>query len=94
MPLPIFIRGDDIEFSRRCNAKILSLPGICVWHEPFYKKYSEIMEDYYLLRNVLIFSFSTPQNLIEFGMRFFRNKFIRNITTWNYVALKMNMMSF
>ena len=93
MPLPIFIRGDDIEFSRRCNAKILSLPGICVWHEPFYKKYSEIMEDYYLLRNVLIFSFSTPQNLIEFGMRFFRNKFIRNITTWNYVALKMNMMA-
>lgn len=93
MPLPIFIRGDDIEFSRRCNAKILSLPGICVWHEPFYKKYSEIMEDYYLLRNVLIFAFSTPQNLIEFGMRFFRNKVIRNITTWNYIALRMNMMA-
>lgn len=93
MPLPIFIRGDDIEFSRRCNAKILSLPGICVWHEPFYKKYSEVMEDYYLLRNVLIFSFSSPQKLIAFGMRFFRHKMIRNITTWNYIALLMNKMA-
>lgn len=93
LPLPIFIRGDDIEFSRRCNAKIISLPGICVWHEPFHKKYSEIMEEYYLLRNMLIFTFSTPQNLTQFGMNFFVKKILRNIATWNYIGLAMNKMA-
>ncbi|WP_143296328.1 glycosyltransferase family 2 protein [Acetobacter okinawensis] len=93
LPLPIFIRGDDIEFSRRCNAKIISLPGICVWHEPFHKKYSEIMEEYYLLRNILIFTFSTPQNLTQFGLKFFIRKVLRNIATWNYTGLAMNKMA-
>ena len=54
LPLPIFVRGDDIEFSMRTNKEIVSLNGINVWHEPFILKYNEIMEDYYLPRNMII----------------------------------------
>jgi len=41
MPLPCFIRGDDIEFGMRLHEAGLPtvpLPGVAVWHEPFYLK--------------------------------------------------------
>ncbi len=53
LPLPIFIRYDDVEFGLRTGSDILSLNGICLWHEPFEYKYSASME-YYHMRNALI----------------------------------------
>lgn len=53
LPMPIFIRGDDVEYGLR-NMKYLALMnGICVWHEPFENKYASSMY-YYILRNRLI----------------------------------------
>lgn len=54
LPLPIFVRGDDVEFSLRNNAKILTLGGICVWHMSFAKKYNQSLELYQVLRNSLV----------------------------------------
>lgn len=53
LPLPIFIRGDDVEYGLRNAEKIIMMNGICVWHEPFENKYSSTMF-YYILRNRLI----------------------------------------
>lgn len=53
LPLPIFIRGDDVEYGLRNAKKIIMMNGICVWHEPFENKYSSSMF-YYILRNRLI----------------------------------------
>lgn len=53
-PFPCFFRGDDMEFTIRNGSKIITLNGLCVWHEPFYKKYSIISENYYLYRNTLV----------------------------------------
>lgn len=53
-PFPCFFRGDDVEFTIRNCSNIITLNGINVWHEPFYKKYSIVSEDYYLLRNTLV----------------------------------------
>lgn len=53
LPLPIFIRYDDVEFGLRTGGDILTLNGICLWHEPFEYKYSASME-YYHMRNSLI----------------------------------------
>jgi galactofuranosylgalactofuranosylrhamnosyl-N-acetylglucosaminyl-diphospho-decaprenol beta-1,5/1,6-galactofuranosyltransferase len=42
-PLPMFIRGDDVEFGfrlKRAGFKTIPWPGIAVWHAPFYKKRS------------------------------------------------------
>ena len=39
-PLPIFIRGDDIEYGIRNQRQILSMNGIGVWHETFAKKFN------------------------------------------------------
>lgn len=53
LPLPIFIRGDDVEYGLRNCKKLMTLNGICVWHEPFESKYSSSMY-YYILRNQCI----------------------------------------
>jgi len=50
LPLPIFIRGDDVEYGLRNRSRVLLLNGICVWHEPFEGKYSSFLS-YYILRN-------------------------------------------
>ena len=53
LPLPIFIRYDDVEFGLRTGGDIITTSGICLWHEPFEYKYSSSME-YYHMRNSLI----------------------------------------
>lgn len=53
-PFPCFFRGDDMEFSLRNRIEVITINGICVWHEPFYKKYSIVSEYYYLIRNSLV----------------------------------------
>lgn len=50
LPLPIFVRGDDIEYGLRNMKNLILLNGICVWHEPFENKYSSFLE-YYYIRN-------------------------------------------
>jgi Predicted glycosyltransferases len=53
LPLPIFIRGDDVEYGIRNFKKVIHMNGICVWHEPFENKYSSFLY-YYIFRNRLI----------------------------------------
>jgi galactofuranosylgalactofuranosylrhamnosyl-N-acetylglucosaminyl-diphospho-decaprenol beta-1,5/1,6-galactofuranosyltransferase len=56
MPLPCFIRGDDIEFGLRLHEAGLPtvpMPGVGIWHEPFYLKLGG-WQLYYETRNALI----------------------------------------
>lgn len=53
LPLPLFIRFDDIEYDLRNMSERISMNGICVWHEPFDNKNAPYLE-YYIARNLLI----------------------------------------
>ncbi len=53
LPLPIFIRGDDLEYGLRNMKTLILMNGICVWHEPFENKYASFLE-YYIIRNRMI----------------------------------------
>lgn len=53
LPLPIFIKRDDIEYGLRNGRKFITLNGVCVWHEPFEYKYATYLE-YYYFRNMCI----------------------------------------
>jgi galactofuranosylgalactofuranosylrhamnosyl-N-acetylglucosaminyl-diphospho-decaprenol beta-1,5/1,6-galactofuranosyltransferase len=79
LPAPIFIRGDDMEYGIRLQergVKTIAMPGIAVWHEPFYVKVGG-WQTYYDLRNRLIlasvyshrFAIETPKNIIWFMMQ-------------------------
>lgn len=62
LPLPIFIRGDDMEYGARLASRgvpTVSLPPVAVWHEPFYAK-PPGWQLYYDLRNRLIFAACHP----------------------------------
>lgn len=52
LPLPIFFRGDDLEYGLRNMKHLALMNGICVWHEPFENKYASFTQ-YYILRNLL-----------------------------------------
>ena len=52
LPLPLFIRGDDVEYGLRNSKDIILLNGVCVWHESFQNKYLSCLH-YYILRNML-----------------------------------------
>lgn len=52
-PLPVFIKGDDIEYSVRNNQKILTMNGVAVWHETFKNKLSPAIQ-YFGDRNMLL----------------------------------------
>lgn len=54
LPLPLFIRGDDVEFSLRNQAKFITMNGISVWHMGFTYKFNAAMELYQVHRNSLI----------------------------------------
>lgn len=56
LPLPFFIKGDDIEYSIRNDRKIIFINSIAVWHEPFTKK-TEMWINYFSDRNMLILNF-------------------------------------
>lgn len=53
LPMPYFIRGDDVEYGLRNKKKLMLMNGICVWHETFENKYSSFLY-YYIIRNELI----------------------------------------
>ncbi len=57
LPLPLFIKIDDMEFGLRINEHfnngIVAFPSVAVWHEPFYAK-RPIWDFYYYVRNHLI----------------------------------------
>jgi galactofuranosylgalactofuranosylrhamnosyl-N-acetylglucosaminyl-diphospho-decaprenol beta-1,5/1,6-galactofuranosyltransferase len=56
LPLPLFLRGDDVEFGCRLmrqGVPTVALPGVAVWHEPFEQK-GRSWHAFYELRNLLI----------------------------------------
>lgn len=55
LPLPFFIKMDDVEYAVRVRPRILLMNGIGVWHRSFDKKHRPYLE-YYVKRNELIFS--------------------------------------
>ena len=55
LPLPLFIRGDDVEFSLRNIAKFITMNGISIWHMGFANKYSASLELYQVFRNSFIY---------------------------------------
>jgi len=53
LPMPFFIKEDDVEYGLRLGRRFLIMSGIGVWHKAFSDKYSPHLE-YYIKRNELI----------------------------------------
>ena len=66
LPMPLFVRGDDMEYGKRLTKKLLTLNGIGVWHVPVHNKYSSFM-NYYVTRNTLILNSLYDENFGKFA---------------------------
>ncbi len=74
LPIPIFIRGDDVEYGIRNMRNLILMNGICVWHEPFEYKFSSSLY-YYIFRNRLI------DNAIH-GIPYPKERFLNELKDW------------
>ena len=54
LPLPLFVRCDDVEYGVRCAPTYMTMNGICVWHESFESKPRASVDCYQFARNFLI----------------------------------------
>ena len=55
LPLPVFIKMDDVMFGLRHMKNHVVMNGIGIWHDSFESKANPVAEFYYLRRNTLIF---------------------------------------
>lgn len=54
LPLPFFIRVDDMEYSLRTRLPLITMNSICVWHMGFTTKYNATFDEYQQYRNWLV----------------------------------------
>lgn len=53
LPLPLFVRLDDVEYGLRLDAHYMTMNGICVWHAGFGDRFRASVDVYQYLRNYL-----------------------------------------
>lgn len=90
LPAPIFIRGDDEEYGLRLQKngiETVGLPGVALWHEPFYVKVAG-WQTYYDFRNRMILSSSYESMKNESMSRLFLRVY-RLLLIHDYQSVKL-----
>jgi galactofuranosylgalactofuranosylrhamnosyl-N-acetylglucosaminyl-diphospho-decaprenol beta-1,5/1,6-galactofuranosyltransferase len=83
LPLPLFMRFDDVEYGLRNMKHGVALNGISIWHEPFERRHSSVLE-YYFMRNFMIVgAINTPNNLFAVANVLSR-KIVLGLLHYNY----------
>jgi hypothetical protein len=90
LPIPIFFRGDDVEWSwRKQGRHHISLNGVCVWHLSFEWKVSQITDYYYLSRNMFMINTLYTKGFRDKFESYFKNIFYYLLKTYNYSSLDL-----
>ena len=89
LPYPFFIRMDDMEYSIRNIKKVITLNGINVWHEAFDRKYSTLMENYFMFRNNIVVNMLADTGTRKLNLKFFLRRFIREIIRYDYPGAEL-----
>ena len=93
LPAPVFIRGDDFEYGQRLarnGVPTVTLPGIAVWHEPFYAKPSG-WQGYYDLRNRMIFGATYADKVNQLSLAHLTGLISSAILTHNYMMAELRL---
>lgn len=90
LPLPLFIRGDDVEWSwRRYGKKHISINGICIWHSPFMWRVSKVTEYYYRIRNMFFIHLKYNKNFKREYKHYLTDTFNYLIKTYDYASIDL-----
>ena len=94
LPMPLFVRGDDMEYGKRLTKKLLTLNGIGVWHVPVHNKYSSFM-NYYVTRNTLILNSLYDENFGKFAfIKMFLGRIGRELMYYRYDNVLLIMRAY
>ena len=89
LPMPIFFRGDDAEWSwRACGKHIISMNGICIWHASFEWRVSKVAE-YYLHRNMFFVNVIYTPDFKSKYKSMFISRLNYLLYTYDYNALEI-----
>ncbi|MEC4885584.1 MAG: glycosyltransferase [Scytonema sp. PMC 1070.18] len=97
LPLPFFLKIDDLEFSLRVNEYlsdgIVAFPSLAVWHEPFYTK-KPIWDLYYGNRNKLITDAIHDSSDFFGTLKYFTRNIIFYLLLFDYNTAQMYVKAF
>ncbi len=79
LPLPIFIKRDDIEYGLRNGRHFININGICVWHEAFEAKRVPYLDYYYYRNEFIIDSRHRPNFAAEQMLKYYDGDFKKKI---------------
>ena len=88
LPLPLFIKMDDVEYGLRTMRDHVVMNGIGIWHENFDEKRNRVMENYYHERNSRITESVCKLDVRPFVFSFW-HKVLYFISLSDYVSLYM-----
>ena len=90
LPVPFFVRCDDVEYGVRLNTKYMTLSGICVWHAGFNTRFNAAVSCYQYVRNMMAMMAMHPDFFRQevFMVRFWRT-FHYLIRTMDYDAAQL-----
>ncbi len=89
LPLPIFIRIDDVEYSLRCKAQFITMNGLCVWHMGFATKFNGVFDRYQHFRNLLMIQAITNVIPDKDVLRLWYNAFRVELMQFNYKVAEL-----
>ena len=88
LPLPLFIKMDDVEYGLRTMKDHVVMNGIGIWHENFDGKRNRVMENYYHERNSRITESVCKLDVRPFVFSFW-HKVLYFISLSDYTSLYM-----
>jgi len=88
LPLPLFVKMDDIEYCLRNMDSHIIMNGVGVWHENFSKKQKKIGEHYYFERNSKIIKTLTELKSAS-STRDFWHEVLYLVSLSDYVSLSL-----
>lgn len=87
LPLPLFIKCDDVEYGIRCITNLILMNGIGIWHQDFSAKYNPTLE-YYITRNELLVNALHFKGHFKASLKFLFFLF-RQLTLKRYFCAKL-----
>ena len=91
LPLPVFIRVDDLEYGNRCAEHFITMNGVCVWHLMFGDKYRAALERYQAPRNFLIAQATTGVYGDVDYLKDMHVKVYLDFKTFNYTGVELGI---
>lgn len=95
MPMPIFVRYDDVEYGIRCKPTFMTMNGLGIWHSKFEIRYNAAVERYQSIRNGMIAQMTTElAPSIDTFLRELRDQVNLELKKFNYTDAELALAGF